>query len=184
MKHLVSILVLALFAHSSFAQLIDREKSNLRQGNRAYESEDFAAAAEKYQAAIGENAASQKGLFNLGDALYEQKNFEESARYFDMAAQLANDKAIRSEAYHNLGNAFMAQEKYKESVEAYKNALRNNPQDNDTKYNLMYALNKLQQQQQQQQQQNQDQNEDQNQDQQATKRRSAEARPAAERSAK
>lgn len=170
----IGILIVGILSWTSLsAQLIDKERSSLRQGNRAFEKEDYGGAAEKYQSAIAENAASQKGLFNLGDALYVQKNFEESARYFDMAAQVANDKPSRAEAYHNLGNAYMAQQKYKEGLEAYKNALRNNPQDEDTKYNLMYALNKLQQQQQQQQQQqnqdqdkDQEQNKDQNQDQQ------------------
>ncbi|MEM6806557.1 MAG: tetratricopeptide repeat protein, partial [Bacteroidota bacterium] len=133
MKKIILASVCLLSSLGIQAQLIDKERSSLRQGNRAYESEDYATAAAKYQSAIQENAASQVGMFNLGDAMYEQKKFEESARYFDMAAQLADDKREKSKAYHNLGNAFMAQEKYKESVEAYKQALRNDPQDHDTK---------------------------------------------------
>ena len=76
-------------------------------------------------------------------------------------------KDEKAKIYHNIGNSFLKSQKYKESIEAYKNALRNNPNDMDTKYNLIYAQKKLQQQQQQQQQdQNQDQNQNQDQDQQ------------------
>ena len=86
-----------------------------------------------------------------------------------------SDRNRLSQAYHNLGNALYTQQQFGEAVKAYENALRLNPKDNDTRYNLIKAQqmlqqqqqqNQNQQQQQQQQQQNQDQNENQNQQQQ------------------
>merc|ERR1712065_74522 len=76
----------------------------------------------------------------------------------------------KAEVFHNLGNSFLEAEKYQESIEAYKNALRNNPRDMDSKYNLEYARKKLEEQQQQDQQdkedqQNQDQDQQEEQDQ-------------------
>ena len=72
---------------------------------------------------------------------------------FRKAAENTTDPEIRAEAYHNMGNALLEQKKYEESINAYKQALRNNPEDADTKYNLAYAQKMIQQQQQQIQQQ-------------------------------
>jgi len=66
-------------------------------------------------------------------------------------------KEMKAKAYHNLGNSYMQQKEWGKSVDAYKDALKINPSDQDTKYNLAYAKKHLIQQK-QQQQKNKDQN--------------------------
>ena len=80
-----------------------------------------------------------------------------------------SDKEKLAKAYHNMGNSYLFNQKLDEAIEAYKNSLRNNPDDFETKYNLAWAQNKKNQeppQQQQQDQQEQDQNRDKNEDEQ------------------
>ena len=108
--------------------------------------------------------------FNLGDALYKQNKYDQAIKQFEISANLSNDNLFKSKSYHNLGNSYLKgfetddnpetkMQKLDLSIEAYKNALKNNPKDYDSKYNLSYALRLRNQ------QQNSNQNKD-NQDQQ------------------
>lgn len=124
----------------------------MREGNSQYNADKPVDAETSYRRALDVDEKSTKASFNLGDALYRQKKYEEAGRQFEKAASEMTDKTDKARAYHNLGNSLLEQQKLKESIEAYKQALRNNPNDADTKYNLSYAMNLLKQQQQQQQQ--------------------------------
>ena len=103
-------------------------------------------------------------MFNLGDAIYKQEKYEDAAGEFSGVTQMNTDKINRAKTFHNLGNSLLKANRLAKSIESYKNALRNNPDDLETKYNLAYAQDLLKQQQQQQQDQGQKQK-DQNQDQ-------------------
>ena len=144
----------------AFAQ----EKKYIRQGNASYEAADYDNSELKYRKALEKNATSFDAGFNLGDALFKQEKYDEAVKQFDNLAHSETTKENRAKAYHNLGNAYMVskdeqqQPKFEDAVEAYKNALRNNPTDDETRYNLAYAQKMLKQ---QQQQQKQDQNKDQ-----------------------
>lgn len=140
---------LSFFFLSSFSQV---EKKFIHEGNKNYSEGKYEDAEKNYQEALEKNAASFHGKFNKADALYRQQKFEEAAQQFGNLAAGTEDKNLKAQAYHNLGNAMLQSKKLKESVEAYKNALRNNPDDEDTRKNLAYAMSMLQQQQQQQQQ--------------------------------
>jgi len=102
-------------------------------------------------------ANSFEAAFNMADALYKQKKYDEALEQFSALAKQETDKERLGEIYHNIGNTLLAMEKTDEIVEAYKNSLRNRPASEQTKYNLEFARHK-----QQQDQQNQDQNKDQN----------------------
>ncbi len=152
MKKLILIIIL-LFPF----MLVQAQKPQelLRSGNKAYNAGKFKEAEIDYRKSFEKNKDYYKGMFNLGDALYKQNNYSESANVFKILTQ--NDKldnSTKSKAFHNLGNALLQDKKYEESINAYKNALKINPKDLDTKYNLAYAQKKLIQ---QQQQKNQDQ---------------------------
>lgn len=166
-------------------QILPKDRSYIRNGNRAYEEGRFAEATVYYQKAAAKNSRNRSAVFNQGDALYEQRQYEEAASKFSQAALMATEPENRAKAFHNLGNTHLAHgekfekektpqkamEGYQKAVEAYKNALRMNPKDMDTKYNLAYAQEKLRQQQQNQQnqdqqQQDQEKKDDQKQDQQ------------------
>ncbi len=159
-KRLYSFLLFVALVSMSYSQ----EKKLIRQGNSAYTSGEFEASELKYRKAQELQPKSFEAGFNLGDALFRQKKFEEAAKQFEYLAQQENNKINKAKAYHNLGNSYLQQQKYEESVSAYKNALRNNPDDKETRYNLAYAqkMFKKQQEQQKQDQQNKDeQNKDQ-----------------------
>lgn len=140
------------------------DNSLVRKGNKQFKEGKFKEAEIDYRKAMELSPKSFKGEYNLGSSLYRQKNWEEAGRsYMNSANKMkTNDVAGKAAAYHNLGNSLLKAEKYDESVEAYKQSLRLNPADEDTRYNLSYAMRKLQQQ--QQQQQNKDQNKDDKQD--------------------
>ena len=103
------------------------EGKYVRQGNNAYEQGEYESAAESYRKGVAQNAYSYEANFNLGDALYQQGEFESAANQFDLLRQPGMDKSQLANVYHNLGNTMMEQQKYAEAVEAFKEALRNNP---------------------------------------------------------
>lgn len=158
-----------------FAQ---QEAPQIRHGNHDYKAANYTEAEVDYRRAIEKNDRSFEGYYNLGNALFRQDKYPEAAEQYAKASGLVQKGATRvkdvpqqdrlrlSQAYHNLGNALYGQQQFGEAVKAFENSLRLNPKDNDTRYNLIKAMQMLQQQQQQQQQQNQNQNQQQKQEQQ------------------
>ncbi|MCX6283244.1 MAG: tetratricopeptide repeat protein [Bacteroidetes bacterium] len=144
---LISLLLLFMLAFPVFAQ---KENTLLRKGNSQYNKGNFKEAEKDYRKALEINKESVKGKFNLGTAVYEEKNFEESAKMYNELAGKNQDKDIQAKVYHNMGNSFLEAKQYDKSILAYKNALMNNPSDLDTKYNLEYAKMMLKKQQDQQ----------------------------------
>jgi Ca-activated chloride channel family protein len=145
------------------------ERKYIRQGNKEYKEEKFDESELLYRRALEKDRESYAGEFNLGDALYKQDKYEDAARNFERLAENEKDPVKLGYLYHNMGNSLLQAKKLEESIEAYKNALRHNPRDEETRHNLAYAQSLLQQQQQQKQnqdKQNQDQQDKQNQDQQ------------------
>ncbi len=132
------------------------EKKLIREGNDLFEEDNYSEAEIEYRKSLTEKPGYYKGTFNLGDAMYKQENFEESGKLFNEVAEISNESDVKASAYYNLGNTFLSEDKFKESIEAYKKSLRLNPDDDDAKYNLEYARKKLNEQQQQQQDQDQD----------------------------
>ena len=142
--------------------LAQSERKFIRDGNKSFDKKNYSDAEVEYKKSLGKNQKSYEGNFNLGDAYYKQGKYDEAARQFELLKSQKKDKSTEAAALHNLGNTLLQGQKYPESIEAYKQALKLNPKDEDTRYNLAYAqaMLKQQQQQQQQQQQNQDKNKD------------------------
>ena len=150
-----------------FAQ---QEATDLRRGNKQYNDSNYTEAEVNYRRGLSKNDQSFEGHFNLGDALFKQEKFPEALEQYTQAEKLlkANDKLSKeqlderlADTYHNMGNALYAQQQYDKAVTAYQQSLRLNPKDNDTRYNLVKAMQQLQQQQ-QNQSKDQDQNQQQN----------------------
>ena len=140
------------------------ERRFIRQGNRHFENQELDKSEEAYRRALEKESNSFIAGFNLGDVLYEQENYEEAIKQFYSLSNITDDKEQLAKVFHNLGNTLLKEKQLEQSVEAYKQALRNNPGDMDTKHNLAYAQRLLKQQQQQQQQdQEQDQENEQDQ---------------------
>lgn len=151
-KYLLPILTsLSICFFFSFVANAQHEKKFIYNGNKLYDNKNYNEAEKNYSNALNKNKDSYKGAFNLGDSYYKQGKFEEAAEQFQLLTHRATSKDTLSKAFHNLGNSLLKSKKYEESVNAYKNALKNNPQDEDTRYNLSYAQQMLKQKQQQEQ---------------------------------
>jgi len=134
----------------------------LREGNKKYKENSFEKAELDYRKGLEKNPKSVTGQFNLSNSLYRQKKFDEAKNILDSLAKKNLNPTQKSQFLHNLGNNRMSLNDYEGAVNAYKQALINNPNDNDTRYNLSYALQKLKQQQQQKQQQKQQKDQEKN----------------------
>ena len=142
------------------------ERKVIRDGVRAYNEGDFSQAEVQFRKAGSINQESYEAEFNTGAALYEQEKFEETVKQYESLLSQTDDVEQSARIWHNIGNSLLEAQQYGPSIEAYKNSLRKDPTDDDTRYNLAYARQKLKEQQ-QQQQENQDQNQqDKNEDQQ------------------
>ncbi len=150
-KRTAAMLLLLLAATTASAQMTDRQY--IRQGNKQFRSGDYANAEVSYRKAIEKNAKNPQAAFNLGNALMAQKKDSAAVEQFEGAARLETNSLRKAQAYHNMGVICQTHKMYGEAIEAYKNALRLNPKDDETRYNLV--LCKHQKQKQDQQQQNQ-----------------------------
>ena len=147
------LLPLALFAQKN-------ERSYLRSGNKLYKDSLFIKAEVDYRKALEMNPKSTEAIYNLGNSLSQQQKFQDAMEQYQAAARIEKDKMKLSEIYHNMGVLLQAGKQYPQCIEAYKQALRNNPKDDETRYNLALAQKMLKD----QQQQNQDNQEQQQQE--------------------
>ncbi len=154
-KHFILSLGVLLSAVQLFAQG-EKETNLIADGNQVYQDEAYTEAEAAYRKALSINSVNTKVQHNIGNTLYRSKDFDQAnQRYFQTQKNSLN-KAEKHLAFHNMGNGFMQQKNYEKAVEAYKNALRNNPTDDETRYN--YALAKeLLEKQKQEEEENQDQ---------------------------
>jgi tetratricopeptide (TPR) repeat protein len=145
----ISVLILLMTAALAHAQTV---RSHVNTGNEYYTKHRFPEAETEYKKALEKDPTSRQAQFDLGDAYYKQGRFDEAQRSYNASAVSAPTPVDKAAAYHNIGNALFKADKIAESVEAYKQALRLNPKDDDTRYNYELAKERLKQQQNQQQQ--------------------------------
>jgi len=124
------------------------------EGNERLTEKDFVAAEAKYRESISINPKAMNSKYNLGNAYYNQESLDEAALSFVKAAKVADTDLERHQPFHNLGNTLMKKKEYAKALEAYKDALRNNPADEETRYNLALAKKLLQDQKEQEKQDN------------------------------
>jgi Ca-activated chloride channel homolog len=162
------ILLYIMILTASFSLQAQNDRKVIREGVKSYEDGDFSEAEVQFRKAGDINHESFEAEFNTGAALYGQEKYEETFKQYETLIEKAEDPESMANLWHNMGNSLLESQKYQESIEAYKNSLRINPNDQDSKYNLAYAKQKLEEQQNQdkQDQENQDQQDQENQDQQ------------------
>ena len=154
MRQHVQLIFIPVLIAVTFNQLAAQSAHTLRRsGDLMYDQEEYVEAEEAFRRANSKELTPE-GLYNLGNAIYQQQRYDEAVKQYEAAAAQATDPALKAGAYYNLGNTHFNAQQLEESIDAYKNALKIDPQDLDTKNNLTRALQQLQQQQQQQQQQN------------------------------
>ena len=136
------VILLTLITGVSLAQ--EQDKALLKSNDLVFDGnklvgEDFVAAEKEYRKAISEKPNNTSGTYNLGNAYYNSELYSEALLRHLETAKSATSKIDKHQAYHNIGNALMKQKQCKEAVEAFKNALRNDPTDEETRYNLVIA---------------------------------------------
>jgi Ca-activated chloride channel family protein len=155
------VLLLFAFVAPCFSQ---DDAKKVYEGNELYHSGRIGPATLLYKEAMEANPANRKANFNLGDALYktalEIKSgkmqapanatitadslagmmLDKAAEQFAVVANSVSDKDTLHRAWHNIGNSFLMKKDYGQAVEAYKKSLKFNSKDEDTRYNLAYAL--------------------------------------------
>ncbi|MFD1094641.1 tetratricopeptide repeat protein [Salegentibacter chungangensis] len=128
----------------------------LREAEDALAENDFASAEAAYRKAIAKDPSNTVARYNMGNLYYNKEKAAAAGERLKQAGKISDDKEEKHRIFHNLGNSYMKQKNYQAAVEAYKNALRNVPSDEETRYNLALAKEMLKK----QQQQNQDKNKD------------------------
>ena len=137
MKYLNIIFLLISFSLISQNISIDND---VYEGNEKVKNEDYLGAEMDYRLALTRSPEASKALFNLGNAQYQANAYDEAALHFFRTQKLSDNKTEKHAALHNIGNVYMKKKEYEKAVESYKSALRNNPSDDETRYN--YALAK------------------------------------------
>ena len=130
--------IVLLISGFLFSQENDK---NLYNGNQSFAQKNYATAEADFR--VTESKKSPKkavACYNLGNSIYRQNQYGEAQIKYIQALESAKSKTEKHRIYHNLGNTFMMDKNYEAAAEAYKNALRNNPLDEETRYN--YALAK------------------------------------------
>lgn len=140
------------------------ERDYLRSGNKLYKDSTFVKAEVDYRKALELEPKSTDAMYNLGNSLLMQQKAKEAMEQYEAASRIEKDKNKLAQIYHNMGVILQSSKQLPQCIEAYKQALRNNPKDDETRYNLALAQKQLKDQQQQNQNQDKDEKQDQKQD--------------------
>ena len=155
-----TLLLLSLIGFAQDAkvkpEIKQAEKQLFRKGNDLYNDENYVDAEVQYKKALEQNPNYEKANYNLGNAIYQQNRFKEALPLYDLVSKTTESKLNKAESFHNIGNSMMKEKQYDKAVDAYKNALRNNHEDDETRYNLALAQEMLKKQQNQNKDKDQD----------------------------
>jgi Ca-activated chloride channel homolog len=162
-----SIIVILLFSLLVWNISAQKDAQSIYEGNNMYHSGKIMESSARYSKALELNPNNKKANFNLGNSLYKNaqdvKNgnakippnvnmtpdslskliFDKAAQNFAVVANSVSDKDTLHQAWHNIGNCYLQKKEYQEAVNAYKKSLKYNPKDEETRYNLAYALKNL-----------------------------------------
>lgn len=124
-------------------------RSNVNRGVDLYDNGKFVDSEVEFKKGLEKSPDNFHANFDLGDSYYKEGKYEDAVRSYEAALPKVLTDNMKARVYHNIGNALLKDQKIKESIGAYTDALKLNPNDQDTKYNLSYALNLLKNQNQQ-----------------------------------
>ena len=154
---LILLLFISLTSYlSPLTSNAQTDRQMIRQGNKQYRKGNVAEAEVSYRKAVERNERNPQANYNLGNALMGQRKDSLAITQLEKAAKQETNPLRRAQAYHNMGVICQQHRMFGEAIEAYKEALRNNPTDNETRYNLELCKRQQQDQQQDQNQQNKD----------------------------
>ncbi len=149
-KTAIMLLVLLVSVLSASAQT---DRQYVREGNKLFKKGNFAEAEVAYRKALDKNKENPQASYNLANSMFSQRKDSASVKQYEDAVRSEKNPLRKAQSYHNIGVICQGHKMFAEAIEAYKNALRLNPNDDMTRYNL-----ELCRRQQKEQQQNKDQN--------------------------
>ena len=141
MKKVNLKILLSCFVSLSAQQTkINKESNNLTlDGNIEYVEDNLIEAEALYRKSISKDSMNLAAKYNLGNSFYSNKLNEEALNQYRLSIKNSNDKSTLHKSYHNLGNLYMQSEDYQNAMDSFKNALLNNPEDDETRYNYVLA---------------------------------------------
>lgn len=154
MKKVLVILILFLCSHVSAQEWRD----SLNVARSAYKKQEYAKALKYYQSAQKKAPDNVDLSDEMGQSAYKAREFERAEKIYQQSAAAKKNTTDKAKTYHNMGNSRMQKKDYLGAVESYKDALRNNPNDEETRYNLSEAIRRLKDDQKKQQQDQNDHN--------------------------
>jgi len=137
-KILINYVLLIFMSMGSLMSQQNEYESFIKKGNNSFE-ENTVLSEQNYRKAISVSPEFVKGQYNFSNNLYENEYYDEALLNQIEASKYAKTTVDKHQIFHNIGNILMKQEMCKEAVEAYKNALKNNPKDDESRYNLALA---------------------------------------------
>ena len=161
MKKQIYFWVLSLFVGMSMMAQEGEVTNHIFDGNQRAEIKAFDEAEMDYRRALSKAPEKPEAHYNLGNTHFQEQDYDEAKQRYFQTQKFAENKSSKHHAFHNLGNVLMKQKDYAKAVETYKNALRMNPQDEETRYNYALAKELLEKEQEQQENQDQDDQQDQ-----------------------
>jgi tetratricopeptide (TPR) repeat protein len=119
------------------------ENAAIREGNKFYHQKQYDKALPSYQKAVEQNPQNAVARYNLANARFRTGNLPDAEKSYDELIEKTTDKNYKVKGYYNKGVALTNEKKLLESIEAYKNAIKLDPADEDTRFNLQKALTEL-----------------------------------------
>lgn len=129
-------IVLFVFLMVASLAIAQNDRDYVRSGNRLYRAKKFDKAEVEYRKAISVNAENPQAVYNLGCSMMMQQKDSLAINQFERASQLETNKLRRAKSNHNIGVILQNHKMYDKAIDAYKKALRDNPNDDETRYNL------------------------------------------------
>lgn len=142
MKNRGGIILLSFLLAGYHLQAQDTDKA-IQKGNDLYKQQQYDKADAAYQEVLSKDQNNSTASFNHANALIKQSKADEAMKALDKVVMNTNDNELKGKAYYNKGVILTGQQKLEESIEAYKNALRQNPADKEARENLQKALLEL-----------------------------------------
>ena len=139
MKRIAIMTLAALLCSAGLHAQRYPERKYVRSGNKEYERSNYVESETAYRHALEKTPGSYEAQFNLGNALYKQGRYPDAAQLYGQLAADSTQLDRAAGAFYNTGNALFQQRQLEQALEAYKNALRLNPGDEQAKFNLAYT---------------------------------------------
>ncbi len=137
------IFVFGILTACCMAASAQTDRQHIRDGNRLYSQQKFDKAEVEYRKAVDKNKENPQAYYNLGCALMQQQKDSLAITNLETAGKLETSKMRKAKVYHNIGVICQGHQLFSEAIDAYKESLRNNPNDDETRYNLALCQKQL-----------------------------------------